>query len=187
MAAMLIQIVPLPRAIVAVLSPHADEVRGLLRFQPLVASHWTQLSLDASKTADALAIVALADNELLGGPGRLQFRRQHAAVLPRAGGGWAAAAAISAADLPRRFAGLVNGMLRPESRSAYPFGAFVNRNHFAGWLLLVAGTDLRLPDRAPAHSSGLSPALSQRLETVPGIGAMLTAMAAAATSLACCS
>jgi O-antigen ligase len=27
----------------------------------------------------------------------------------------------------------------PEARSANPFGAFVNRNHYAGWLLLAAG------------------------------------------------
>ena len=29
-------------------------------------------------------------------------------------------------------------VIEPEARSASPFGAFVNRNHFAAWLLLVA-------------------------------------------------
>ena len=29
-------------------------------------------------------------------------------------------------------------VIEPEARSANPFGAFVNRNHFAAWLLLVA-------------------------------------------------
>ena len=29
-------------------------------------------------------------------------------------------------------------LIEPEARSANPFGAFVNRNHFAAWLLLVA-------------------------------------------------
>ena len=35
-------------------------------------------------------------------------------------------------------------MLEPEARSANPFGAFVNRNHFAAWLLLVGGAGRRL-------------------------------------------
>ena len=29
-------------------------------------------------------------------------------------------------------------MIEPDARSASPFGAFVNRNHFGGWLLMVA-------------------------------------------------
>ena len=29
-------------------------------------------------------------------------------------------------------------LIEPEARSASPFGAFVNRNHFAAWLLMVA-------------------------------------------------
>jgi O-antigen ligase len=33
---------------------------------------------------------------------------------------------------------LVLGVLSPESTASTPFGAFVNRNHFAGWLLLIA-------------------------------------------------
>ena len=33
---------------------------------------------------------------------------------------------------------LVLGVLEPEARSANPFGAFVNRNHFAAWLLMMA-------------------------------------------------
>ena len=34
--------------------------------------------------------------------------------------------------------GSVLFLIEPEARSANPFGAFVNRNHFAAWLLLIA-------------------------------------------------
>ena len=68
-------------------------------------------------------------------------------------------------------------MVQPESRSANPFGAFVNRNHFAGWLLMIVGpvggyliAHLRTH---PAYRQQFRLGLKQFLIS----GAMVTAMA----------
>ena len=137
-AALLVQLMPLPAPVVSVLSPHAAELRSSLQFRPFAESSWLRLSVNPARTEDALVIVILAILSFwiargvfnFGGSTR-QFCRALAIV--------AAAAAISAVIFRAAAPGLVNGVLAPEARSAYPFGAFVNRNHFAGWLLLTAG------------------------------------------------
>jgi O-antigen ligase len=176
-AALGIQLVPLPASIVAVLSPHAADVRATLQFSPFVDASWPRLSVDPSKTADALVIVILAILSFWTARGVFNFggsTRQFCRLLAIVG----AAAALSAVVFRAAAPGLINGVLRPDARSANPFGAFVNRNHLAGWLLMIAGpvcgyliAHLRIH---PAYRQRFRIGLKQFLAS----GAMVTAGAA---------
>lgn len=174
-AALVIQITPLPAAVVTALSPHAEDLRATVQFRGLAPS-WARLSVDAGATAASLGIVVLAIVTFWIARGVFSFggsTRQFCRALAIIGG----AAAISALVFRVAAPGLINGTLQPESRSANPFGAFINRNHFAGWLLMIAGpvsgyliAHLRIH---PAYRQGFRLALKQFLVS----GALVTAMA----------
>jgi O-antigen ligase len=74
--------------------------------------------------------------------------------------------------------GLVLGLLRPATPSANPFGAFVNRNHFAGWLLMivapVGGYLLAHSNVHPEYRRNAGAALREALRT----GSLLTMVGA---------
>jgi len=139
MAALALQIVPLPASIVSWLSPHASQVTAAVRFAPLGAPPpaWTTLSVNAPATLVSLGTVALGVLSFwvarsvfnAGGSTRLFCR-----VLAFLGALAATLAVIQKAIAPRA----VLFVLVPDARSASPFGAFINRNHFAAWLLMVA-------------------------------------------------
>ena len=138
-AAIGIQALPLPAAVVETLSPHRARILSETRLEAFGAHApgWTTLSVDPQATLAALATVVL---------GVLAFWTSRAAFS--AGGSTrslcraltfigtlvALAAILQKAVSPRS----VLFMIEPEARSASPFGAFVNRNHFGGWLLMVA-------------------------------------------------
>ena len=177
MAAIALQITPLPRAAVAMLSPHAEDLRATLMFRSAVEPAWLRLSVDTSKTADALAVVVMAVLSFWAARGVFSFggsTRHFCRALAIIG----AIAAFSAVLFRAGAPGLVHGLYRPEALSANPFGAFVNRNHLAGWLLLVAGpvcgyliAHLRIH---PAYRQRFRSGLKQFMTS----GAMVTAMAA---------
>lgn len=135
----LIQLIPLPDAILALVSPHAQEVRRALRFPTLGSppSGWTPLTINPEATAYALGTVVLGVLSFwiaralfaAGGSSRKVCR-----ALALFGAAAALAAMVQKAVAPT----LVLGILQPETRSASPFGAFTNRNHFAAWLLMTA-------------------------------------------------
>ena len=139
MAAIALQIVPLPASLVSRLSPHASDVTAAIRFAPLGAPPpaWTTLSVNPGATLVSLGTVVLGVLSFwiarsvfnAGGSTRLFCR-----FLAFLGLLAATMAVIQKAVAPRA----VLFMLIPEARSASPFGAFINRNHFAAWLLLVA-------------------------------------------------
>ena len=137
LSAMALQLVPLPAAWVRLLSPHAAAVKRAIRVSPLAGGEsWTTLTVNSDATLIALATVGLGvltfwiARAVFGAGGNtrvvcraLAFFGTLAAML----------AVIQRATAPRTVLFLVE----PESRSASPFGAFVNRNHFATWLLLM--------------------------------------------------
>jgi putative inorganic carbon (HCO3(-)) transporter len=138
-AAIAVQIVPLPASIVSWLSPHAAAVSEAVRFAPLGASPpaWTTLSVNPAATLVSLGTVTLgvlsfwiARSVFNAGGGTRVFCR----LLAFLGTMAATMAVIQKAVAPRA----VLFVLIPDARSASPFGAFINRNHFAAWLLLVA-------------------------------------------------
>jgi O-antigen ligase len=137
LAAIAIQLVPLPAAVVAALSPHAANITSTTRFMPLAGgAAWITLTVNRDATAIALATAALGILSFwiargvfnAGGNTRIVCR-----TLAFFGTLAAMLAVVQRAVAPRT----VLFILEPEARSAMPFGAFVNRNHFATWLLLI--------------------------------------------------
>lgn len=137
--AITLQLVPLPSAVAARLSPHAAALTEQIRLAPLGAPPpaWTALSVNPDATLISLGTVLLgvlsfwiARSVFSAGGGTRLFCR----ALAFLGALAATLALLQKAIAPRA----VLFLLVPDVRSASPFGAFINRNHFAAWLLLVA-------------------------------------------------
>jgi O-antigen ligase len=134
-----IQVVPLPPSVVAMLSPHAAEVRSALQLSAFTSSSpsWTTITMNPAATLVALGTVVLGVTTFWTARGKFGAGGSTRAVcraLAFLGALAAVMAAVQRAVAPRS----VLFVLEPEARSASPFGAFVNRNHFAAWLLLIA-------------------------------------------------
>jgi O-antigen ligase len=134
-AAITAQLIPLPPALVAALSPHAETAR--LGVQLIPTAGWRPLSIDPSATTAATGAVLLAlvtyrlARATFDGHGGVRRFVRHLA--------WGATLAAVVAVVQRAAAPtMVMGVISAEVISARPFGPFVNRNHFAAWLLLVA-------------------------------------------------
>ena len=137
--AITVQVIPLPTSIVAVLSPHRGDVATAIRFARFdePGSSWTTISVDPVASVVALGTVALG--VLIFWTARAAFSaggstRSVCRALAFLGALAAVTAVLAKAVSPRS----VLLMLEPDARSASPFGAFVNRNHFGGWLLMLA-------------------------------------------------
>ncbi len=139
LAAIGLQLVPLPASLVSALSPHADTVRSAIQIttfgQPSLP--WTTITVKPAATLGALATAGLGvltfwiARGMFGAGGSTRTVCRALAFL---GALAAVMAVIQRAVAP----GTVLFLIEPEARSASPFGAFVNRNHFAAWLLLIA-------------------------------------------------
>jgi O-antigen ligase len=139
LAAIGLQLIPLPAPLVSALSAHADEVRSTIQFtafgQP--APSWTTITVKPAATLVALGTVALGvltfwtARGMFGAGGSARTVCRALAFL-------GALAAVMAVIQRAAAPGSVLFLIDPEARSANPFGAFVNRNHFAAWLLLIA-------------------------------------------------
>jgi putative inorganic carbon (hco3(-)) transporter len=133
-----VQLLPLPVAVVDVISPNATRLKQALQFTPLSApGGWTSLSIQPQRTLEALAAAVIGVLSFwtaravfsVGGNTRAFCR-----ALALIGAIVAIAAMIQKASTPK----LLLFSVQPEARSTNPFGAFTNRNHFAAWLMLVA-------------------------------------------------
>ena len=138
LAAIVIQIIPLPAAVVSWLSPHRDAIANVIRLARFGESRsaWSTLSVDPSATLVALGTVALG--VLTFWMARATFgaggsTRSVCRALTFIGMIAAVAAVLQKAVSPRSLLFLIE----PDVGSASPFGAFVNRNHFGAWLLMV--------------------------------------------------
>jgi O-antigen ligase len=134
-----LQLIPLPAGIVAALSPHRVEIASAIRLTQFGATPpgWLTLSVEPMATLIALGTVALG--VLTFWVARATFSaggstRTFCRALTFIGCLFAVTAVLQKAVSPRS----VLFMLEPDARSASPYGAFVNRNHFGGWLLMVA-------------------------------------------------
>jgi len=133
------QVVPLPASLVATLSPHRARIMSATRLEQFGGAPppWTTLSVNPDATLVALGTVVLG--VLAFWTARAAFSaggstRSVCRALSLMGAAFALAAVFQKAVSPRS----VLFMLEPDARSASPFGAFVNRNHFGGWLLMIA-------------------------------------------------
>ena len=142
LAAIALQLIPLPRPVVDLLSPHADLVRSTIMLTPFVGerSILVPLTLDWMRTLNALGTLAIA--VLAFWAARAVFSagggaRRYCRLLALFGALVAVIAAVQRAVDPS----LLLGSIRVEG-DASPFGAFVNRNHFAGWLLMAVSASM---------------------------------------------
>jgi O-antigen ligase len=139
--AMVIQIVPLPAMVIDLVSPHARELRSATRLGMGGAAGWLPLSVDVTATLQAVATVMMTVLAFWIARGVFSaggFTRQYCRIL-----GWlgATAAVVAIAQKAVR-PGLLLGMVAPSARNGTPFGPFLNRNHFAAWLLMVAAVSI---------------------------------------------
>jgi len=149
--AVMLQLVPLSRGVLSALSPHAADV--MERLDPafsngLRATH--PLSIAPRSTGVGLvlwiafAALALGSMHLFGriGPSRV------IGAMAMTG---AAVALIGIVQAPL-YTGRIYGFWKPIFEAS-PYGPFVNKNHFAGWMLLC------IPIAVGAFAGGMSTAM----------------------------
>ena len=129
----LAQVIPLPSAAVEALSPHAGSLQRLALHPPDAVR---SLSIDPRLTRAGLATLVSALLVFWAAREAFAHGGIRAAVRAIACAGFAAAllGLAQRATAP----GLLLWRWRPIDPGAQPFGPFVNRNHFAAWLLLAA-------------------------------------------------
>jgi O-antigen ligase/polysaccharide polymerase Wzy-like membrane protein len=130
----LLQLLPLPSLLEHLLSPHADDVRAVLRLGP-PASSWEPLSIDprasglaAFELLGTLALFVAARDQLGAGGVRLTSR-----AIAQVGFALAILAIAQAATAGRS----IYWLFPTEVEGPLPFGPFVNRNHFATWVIMA--------------------------------------------------
>ena len=169
--AVALQVVPLPAMIVDAVSPRADDLRTQLLFGvDAMRGGWRPLTLDVSRTLASLATVVSAVLVFVASRSILETGSTRAlcrtlAIFGALAGVIALALRVAAPDV-------IYGFWRPDAIAAKPLGPFVNRNHFAGWLLLIlplsAGYFVAQMSARLDHGrfgSGLSVALRSRATT----------------------
>jgi len=147
----LLQLVPLPDAVHALLAPgsHAVWHPAVPEAAAVLGGAARPVSVDPDSTLRGLALAGgLALLALLAAPALSRPDRAVRAVGVVGVAGFALSAYAIFARA--RFGALLYGTIAVPTVS--PFGPFVNKNHFAGWVamaaLLVAGLALGLADRA---------------------------------------
>jgi O-antigen ligase len=135
-AAVGLQLVPLPPQVRATVSPHAASLSSALELMPGDVTAWRPIAVSPASTAYAFALVLTA---LV-----VFWTTRRCAAHERAG--WIvrqiafaglAAALVAIVVRARGIPTLIYGIWRPVDEGAHPFGPFVNRNHFATWVLMA--------------------------------------------------
>jgi len=144
-----VQLVPLPRPTLATISPFAVKLLPSLDVSfALDASRPHALSIAPGATARALGLYVCFALMLAGLSRALSLKgaRQLAEVIVGIG---ILVALIGIIQRPL-YAGKIYGVWKP-IESGSPFGPFVNRNHFAGWMLMVVPLAIGLLCAAISH------------------------------------
>ena len=136
--ALLLQLAPMPPALLSAIDPHASSLRAAIWLQPAGTTGslpWLPISIVPSHT---LAAVGVFIASLLlfwicrqicrhGGTGRI------VRAIAMIGLAASVAAIVQRAQNPE----LLYGLWRPLDAGARPYGPFVNRNHFATWVVMA--------------------------------------------------
>lgn len=132
---LLLQLVPLPRAVVGWISPHASGARDALALLDTPPGAALPLSLDPGATLWALAVFAGA--AAVYWIARVQFERGGIRTVTRfvaaVGAGMSLLAVAQAATAGRN----IYWLFPTDVEGPLPFGPFVNRNHFGTWIILA--------------------------------------------------
>jgi O-antigen ligase len=131
---LVMQLLPLPRGLVAHLSPASVQLQETLRLDA-GPRFMTTLSISPSDTAYALAVTTAA--LLLFWTARETFRFAGIRTVARAVA--ASGLLVAAVAIAQHATGTkeIYWFWQPIWKSARPFGPFVNRNHFATWVVLA--------------------------------------------------
>lgn len=182
-AGVLLQTIPMPAGLVSSVSPDSGRVRAALAFATVDQSGWMPLSIDPQATLRSAATVTLGilafwiARAVFGAGGNT---RSFCRLLALFGSIIAVLAIVQKVTTPR----LLLFVLAPDARSASPFGAFTNRNHFAAWLLLVTAPVCGyLIARLRTHQTYRARNWREALKLFLGSGIVLTAAAMATTVL----
>jgi O-antigen ligase len=136
--AIAVQLVPLPSSLLHAIDPHAVNLRAAVWLQPATADADTlrlPISLVPADTVAALGVFAAA---------ALLFWTCR--TICEAGGAGRIIRAIAIIGLVASVAAIVQrvenqellyGFWRPVDAGARPYGPFVNRNHFATWIIMA--------------------------------------------------
>lgn len=136
--AIALQIVPLPREVVHAVSPARDLFfqQSQIGFNP-ARFEWTSLSINPDATVVVFLFLAACALLVLGLVRGIRYVGEEWLVTQLMGLGVALAVV---GVLQRTMAGgtpaLVYGFWRPLDGGS-PFGPFINRNHFAGWMVMT--------------------------------------------------
>jgi O-antigen ligase len=157
------QLAPVSRGILEVLSPRTIDL--LSRYSLAFTDHtrYHSLSLDPSATALALAGLIAFGLYLTGLTGLWSRRDLH--TLPRYLVLFAVPLALFGIFNREHSNGLVYGFWQPQAGPHMNvFGPFVNRNHFAGWMLMATCLAIGgLCGQAEVALRGLKPGLRRRV------------------------
>lgn len=176
-----LQLIPLPPAAHALLAPGGEAFRAAM-----AVGHdpraWTPLSLDPRSTRVAL-MLALAAFGLYAATRRL------AACEGLRLGRWIAWLALAAALLGIGGGtlfpdGRIYGFWLPLERGASPFGAIINRNHFAAWALMAAVITIGVLAAHAARRRAHTPPSRARVAALSDMRALWLLFAAMVTVVA---
>jgi O-antigen ligase len=133
--AIALQVVPLPAAVADWLSPESARVRNALRLGAPAPDVWRPLSIHPEATLHAFAAALSATFAFFAARGLFSSGglRRWCRVLAWIGLLVALVALAQRATTPM----LIYGFWPPREVNGQPFGPFVNRNHFAAWLLMA--------------------------------------------------
>jgi len=131
-----VQLVPVSRAVLQTLSPRAPDLLSQYSLAFTAHADRHSLSINARETSTAFIALIGLSLYLIGLPG--QFSRRDLRTLPRNVMLFAVLLALIGIYWREHNNGLVYGFWQPrEGTNANGFGPFVNRNHFAGWMLMA--------------------------------------------------
>jgi len=176
--AVVLQLIPLPAAIGNLLSPRAAGVRSSLSLVPHAAA-WHSLSIDPRLTAQAalefIGVLSLfgAAREQLASGGVRRISRAIAMI----GFGVAFLGIAQAATGGRS----IYWLFPTEVEGPLPFGPFVNRNHFATWIIMAMPLCLgymaaRIPGAQPGSESRAMPLDTRGTWIIASLVTMLLAL-----------
>lgn len=150
-----LQLIPLPAPVLLDVNPGALVLRAKLRLIPIGSQEtlYLPVSIVPAYTAEALAIFAGSvatywiARDICGRGGAGLLVRSIAFI----GLGASLAAVVQQVESPA----LLYGIWKPEDAGARPYGPFVNRNHFATWMIMAAPLVFGyLLARVPTRSDG---------------------------------
>jgi O-antigen ligase len=148
-AAMTIQLLPIPRGVLVAISPGTDAFMREYSLEYSAPPDVTvenpreppahALSIEPGQTLVALALFSCLALFMFAcaRASSVQSARPFVLALASIGGVLAIAGMVQEALAPRDVGVLIYGFWKPQFWGSRAFGPFVNRNHFAGWMLMA--------------------------------------------------